>query len=150
IERRRGDFAAAVSYFAEAVRLDPFDFGSALSLGQTYQVLAARTADKMRQIEAAVRAYLHACDLKPDSFEARACLADCYQQLGNLERAAESYSKALALDSRNAAALTALGTIYSEQGKYYEAIRALKSSLEIDANQPIVHVNLGNIYLKQD
>src|SRR5262249_50001929 len=31
VHRKRGDVASAVVYFSEAVRVDPFDFGSALS-----------------------------------------------------------------------------------------------------------------------
>lgn len=150
VHKERGDYTTAVSYLSEAVRLDPFDFKSTMSLGEVYERLAAHAADRLRQVEAAIRAYLHACDLRPESFDARAHLADCYHQSGNLDAAGEQYAKAAAIDPKNASIQNNLGAVYHAQGKYYEAIRAYKASLEINTSQPIVHVNLGTTYLKQD
>jgi len=149
VHRKRGQFEMAVSYYSEAVRLDPADFDSAMSLGQTQQVLAATVVDKIERLESAVRAYLHACSLRPNSPDAYLNLGICSYQLGRLDSAIDYYQKCIACQPKNASALINLGAAYEAQQKYYDAIRAYKSALECDARQPVVHVNLGTIYLKQ-
>lgn len=149
VHKQRGDYEKAVAYFAEAVRIDPFEFINIYNLAQLHQLLAATAADRAAALESAVRAYLHACDLRPDHFESQLNLGVCYHQLGRIDAAVECYRKAVALNPRQAFAYVNLGAAYESQGKFYEAIRAYKNALECDGKQPVVHVNLGTIYVRQ-
>ncbi|NUQ46632.1 MAG: tetratricopeptide repeat protein [Phycisphaerae bacterium] len=149
VYRRKGQLEKAVAYFAEAIRLDPSDFLSAFSLGEVHQVLAAKSADRTRRLEAAIRAYLHACAIRPDNAAAYHNLGLCCYYLGRYDAAAEYLEKAVGLNPQNAHVHINLGAAYEAQQKYYQAIHAYKSALECDTQQPIVHVNLGTIYLQQ-
>jgi tetratricopeptide (TPR) repeat protein len=147
--RKKGRLPEAAAAFAEALRLDPLDFMSALSLGQIYQLIAERAPDRLEKLRLAVRAYQQACDLRADHFEAHLNLGVCYHQLGELDQAIQNYEAALKIDPQNAFAYTNLGAAYDSRGKFYEAIRMYKRALELGDNQPMVLVNLGATYVKQ-
>lgn len=149
VHRKKGRHDVAVSYYSEAIRLDPADYDTAIRLGESNQILAATVVDKVERLEAAVRAYLHACSLKPNSPEAYLNLGICSYQLGRLDSAVDYCQKCIACNPKLTAAHINLGAAYEAQQKYYEAIRSYKNALECDARQALVHVNLGTIYLKQ-
>ncbi|MCK6455416.1 MAG: tetratricopeptide repeat protein [Phycisphaerae bacterium] len=149
VYRKRGDLSEAARHFAEAVRLDPADFPSTLSLAETYQKLAETAIDRLDKLRQAVRAYLHACELRPEHFEAHLNAGVCYHQMGDLDQAISFYRAAIKIDPSNAFALANLGAAYDTKGRYYDAINAYKRALELEDNQPMVLVNLGTTYLKQ-
>jgi superkiller protein 3 len=142
IYKRKGDFTAAAKAFAEAVKINHFNFDDSFSLAQMYHKLA-RFAD-------AVRAYLHACELDPKNYKARLNLGVCYHQAEEMENAIACYTKATEIDSQQPAAYTNLGAAYDSQGNYYQAIHAYNEALERDPNQPMVLVNLATTLMKQE
>jgi superkiller protein 3 len=150
VHRQRGENERAVGYYAEALRRDPADYESAFSLGEVYQALSQSVSDRVRRLEAAIRAYLHAVSVKPDSAPAYLNLGTCSFDLGRVDAAIDYYLRAAELAPTNSYAHYNLGTAYEKQERFYDAIRSYKTSLECDANQPRVHVQLGVIYLKQN
>lgn len=170
------DFAAALTEFQEAVRLDPEFADAHFKLGVCYKETGNweaaaeslqeavrlnpsqveplfelgevyRLLDKLTQ---AIRAYVLACELAPRNFELRYRLATCYHQTGDLNLAVDAYHEAIRLEPRNAYVRSNLGAALAAQGKTYEAIKAYKESLECNEAQPIVLVNLATVYLQQE
>src|SRR5262245_61473537 len=138
VRRKKGQLAEAARAFAEAIRIDPLDFLSTLSLGQIYQMLAASAGERVETLRMAVRAYQRACELRPDHFEAHLNLGVCYHQLGDFDQAIEFYQAALKIDPQNAFAYANLGAAYDSRGNYYDAIRMYKNALEAGSDQPMV------------
>ena len=65
------------------MKINPYRFDYSLSLAKVYQ--------KMSSFAEAVRAYLHACELDPQSYPARLNLGVCYEHAGQLDDAIACY-----------------------------------------------------------
>lgn len=141
VYKRRGEYEKAAVQFASALRIDSTRFKDTFHLGQAYTLL--------RRIPDAIRAYMHACELRPDHYDSHLNLGVCLQQVGDAERAVDAFEQAIRIDSDSPQAHVNLGVALDAIGRHYEAITAYKDSFERDPEQPLVLVNLAHTYFHQ-
>ena len=143
IHKTRGDYRIAETNYDEAVRTDPNNFdgiyGSALMKHFT-----GRLAE-------AVRGYLLALSIEPDSFEANRDLSAAYLQAGSPQQALPYALAATNLDPDAQPAWSNLAVTYAMLGRWDDAILAYRLAAELGPlDDPVLlglaeaHIRLGN------
>jgi Tfp pilus assembly protein PilF len=103
------------------------------------------------KIEAAIRSYSQALELRPNFAEVRANIGSMYFKMGRLEEAIAHYQQAIALSPDLAGAHWNLGKVYQKHGNIEAAIACFKRTSEL--NPQLVgadfHFNLGNRLFSQ-
>ncbi len=131
----KGEYAAAIPAWEEAVRLNPDDAKALMNLGAA--LLRAGRPDE------AIPRYRKALEIDPEYPEAEMNLGVALAGKGNSKEAVEHYEKALALAPGNPEVHNDLGVALARMGKPEQAIAHLRSALEANPDYPEVHNNLG-------
>jgi len=123
IYRERGDYQAAETQYAQAVKNAPGDFEPNYWHGFTLQML--------NRVAESVRAYLRALSIRPEDFHANLNLATAYLQLGENAQAVIYAERAVRIDPEDGPARVNLGASYSNAGRYAEALSEYEAAAEL-------------------
>lgn len=138
---QQGNYAAAVTNYAEAVRLAPedetayFNYGSALA--------------KLGRIAEAKAAYAEALKLLPDYAEVHNNLGNLLAGEGRLVDASEHLAAAVKDAPESASARNNYGIVLVRLGKPVEAIAQFQEAVRLMPDYVEAHCNLGNTYYAQ-
>lgn len=135
-----GDYAKALAYYKEAIRLKPNFADAHLNQGNVLKAMG-RPQD-------AIMCYQRAIQLRPDYAIAYGNLASVYYEQGQMDLAIMHYKQAIMLDSTFVEAYNNLGNALKDAGRVDEAIACYQSCLQLQANHPQALTNLGNIYME--
>jgi len=154
---------------AEAIRVDPSDFGPYYYLGRHYDTDAADP-------EAAARWFRLALERNPGHSRSRAYLGGCLERLGQTEAAAAAFAatpqlaqsqlglarlrlaggdaagalpfaeKAMRLDAKNAAAAKLAARLYAGLQRPRDAVRVLEKAAALAPADATVHYQLFRLY----
>ncbi|HET6568115.1 MAG TPA: tetratricopeptide repeat protein [Rhodothermales bacterium] len=170
-----GEYADAVAYFQNAVKLQPDSAGAYVNLG--YSLLNADRADEaIEPLQTAVNKgggdadlytllsglymnndraadaveLLESAQTKfPDNAEIRSQLLNAYVASGQEDRALQQYQQAVASDPNNKIFRYNYGSLLLQSENYDEAINQLKAAVQIDPNYAVAQYNLGAAYVNK-
>ncbi len=101
---------------------------------------------KMGFIDAAIREYTTAIQIKPGYSEAHSNLANAYIDKGYFKEAITEYKRSIEISPFNETAHFNLGVAYGKMGLSRNAEIEYENVIRINNNNPHAHNNLGNIY----
>ena len=101
------------------------------------------------QLDASVKAYRKAIDIKPDYADAYNNRGNALKDQGKLEEAIEAYKKALAIKPDYAEAYNNMGNALKEQGKLEASVGAYNKALAIKPDYAEAYNNMGNALKEQ-
>jgi protein O-GlcNAc transferase len=101
---------------------------------------------ELGRLEAAVKMFGTAVDIKPDYAEAHKNLGITLRGIGQLEDAVKTLKKAIEVDSGYVDAHYNLAITLNELGQYDEAINSYEKAIAINRNFADAHNNLGNLF----
>jgi len=130
------NFAKAINYFAEAMKLNPGKYAKDTTIAQAYsnQALLFQQEGKLDE---ALEYYTRAIDLGITlaiTYQSRAFL---YSSKGDTGNAINDYSKAIELNPRDAISYHRRGMLYKKGGSYKEAKEDFQSALSLKTD-PII------------
>ncbi len=135
LHSQRGEYAEAIAYMRESLRLFPEQAEVANNLGNALK-RAGRPMD-------AVDSYRRACELQPRFRDAWRNLGLCLIDTGRLQDAEEAFRRCLAIDPRDARAWLGIGLVEQRRGQYEEAVAAYREALMFEPDYAEAHHNLG-------
>jgi tetratricopeptide (TPR) repeat protein len=127
-----------LSFLSIAAKKSPQSARAHNNLGVLYK--------KMGFIDAAVREYTTAIQIKSDYSEAHSNLANAYIDKGYFENAITEYKRSIEISPFNETAHFNLGVAYGKMGLSRNAEMEYENVIRINNNNPHAHNNLGNIY----
>ena len=129
--------AEAIDTLREAIRLNPRDVETLLTLGSFYST--------HQRFGEAVELYQDAIKEKP-AIGLYIELGNVYDIMGNAERAEDAYKQGIQAIPSSINGYLALGGLYSKLGRHTDAIETLKMAVAKDPNNPGAHYGLGMAY----
>ncbi len=106
----------------------------------------------MGKVDLAIRTYLHALTIDPNSFEANRDIASAYLQIGRAGEAIPYAKRATELNGDSQAAWCNLAAAYSLANRYDDAVGAYREAAELgELADPVLlgladaHIQLGNL-----
>jgi TolB-like protein/Tfp pilus assembly protein PilF len=143
------DNRKAISYYEEAIRLDPRYAlayaklsSNALNLATTYAGLA--TKEREEAIAKARASAKRALDLDPNLADAHRAQGAILELLDfNFGTAETEYRRAFELAPQNAAVTANLASLLSELGRHDEAVALMQRSIALDPLRTASHFNLA-------
>jgi TonB family protein len=129
--------AEAIDTLREAIRLNPRDVETLLTLGSFYST--------HQRYGEAVELYQDAIKENP-GIGLYIELGNVYDGMGNTERAEDAYKQGIEAVPSSINGYLALGGLYSKLGRHTEAIETLKMAVAKDPNNPGAHYGLGMAY----
>ena len=135
LHSQRGDYAEAIAYMRESLRLFPEQAEVANNLGNALK-RAGRPMD-------AVDSYRRACEIQPRYRDAWRNLGLCLIDAEQLHDAEAAFRRCLALDAKDARAWLGIGVIGQQRGQYEEAAAAYREALTLAPDYAEAHHNLG-------
>ncbi|MCW6049624.1 tetratricopeptide repeat protein [Lyngbya sp. CCAP 1446/10] len=133
--KSQGKFIEAISYFENALVLEPNSIEVATNLAVTLH----QTGD----LAEAATYYQRAIEIDPNCAQAQNNLGILLQDRGNIAEAVVCFQKAIALNPVYVKALNNLGATLQQQGELSSAIACFNQALSINANYVPAIVNLG-------
>jgi tetratricopeptide (TPR) repeat protein len=133
-----GNYTEAISYFTDAMAIDP-------NYSEYYN-LRGNLYFKMGQKQNALSDYLKAIQLSAPYPEVWANVGQCYRHLGELQKAVDAYSYALDLQPHQFSILVARAQVLEMLGELNKSLADYSAALTIDSNQPFVLANRAVIY----
>jgi len=120
-------------------------------LGQIYQQMKEyEKSAVMERFALAVKAYVRACELRPDHFGAHLGAAESFYKLEDYDQAIAYGEKAAEIDPNVIDVQKLLGDVYESQKDHEQAIAAYKRALEVDSNNPEIMTALAVVYLRSN
>ena len=129
--------AEAIDTLREAIRLNPRDVETLLTLGSFYSM--------HQRFGEAVELYQDAIKENP-GIALYIELGNVYDLMGNSERAEDAYKQGIQAVPSSINGYLALGGLYSKLGRHAEAIETLKMAVAKDPYNPGAHYGLGMAY----
>ncbi len=136
----RGDAAAAIPLFEQALELSPDSVR-----GNTH---LANALSRKGRLDEAVAHYRKALDINPEYIEAQTNIGVAFADQGRFDEAVACYEKALAMEPRYIEARADLGVARFRQGRADEAIAHLEQALAIQPDFVQAHTNLGVVLIQ--
>lgn len=136
--RNKNEFDEAITYFNEAVRINP-DFV------QGYYNLGIAFSGK-GNIEETIANYTKALTLNPRMWRANFNLGNIYWNMNKADDAISYYSKALEIEPNHPELNLNMGLILAEQGKYEKSIEHFNEVLRVEPNWFAGYKHLGQSY----
>jgi TonB family protein len=127
----------AIDTLKEAIRLNPRDVETLLTLGSFYS--------RRQRYSEAVELYQDAIKENP-AIDLYIELGNVYDIMGNAERAEDEYKQAIQAVPSSINGYLALGGLYSKVARHDEAIETLKMAMGKGPNDNVVHYALGMAY----
>ena len=135
---REGKMPEAISYFQEALRLDPDHLVALDNLGAAYRQL--QNWDEARKtLERALK-------VKPDDPEANYSLGMVFAQTGDSDRAYELLQKALQFRPGYPEALNNLGILYLRTQRTDEAVASFEECIRVAPAFSRCYMDLAQVY----
>jgi len=134
-EAAAGKFEAAIPYYQRALRLDPSNTDTYVSLGVALQHLG--------RMEEAAQQYTEALRLKPGLPQARNDLGVVLAQQGRLEAAIEQFTLTVRIRPEYAEAHYNMAMTLMQEGRTNEAVPHLEAAIRIDPGYAEAHYGLG-------
>ncbi len=135
LHSQRGDYATAIAFMQESLRLFPGQSEVANNLGNAFK--------RSGHPEAALEWYRHALQLQPRYLDAQRNLGLCHMAADQTAQAVDSFERCLEIDPRDAVAWLSLGNARRRQDDLEAAIRCFEKALEIRPDYAEAHHNLG-------
>jgi tetratricopeptide (TPR) repeat protein len=133
--QRHGRFQEAISYYSEAMGIQPDNPDPHNNLGN---VLLAQG-----RVDEAIAHYSEALRIKPDFAEAHYNLGNALSEQGRLPEAIDHYSEALRIEPDAAMVHNNLANALARQGRVSQAIAHYSEALRIKPDYAEAHYNLG-------
>ena len=148
-QRNLPDLQKAISFFGQAIALDPKCVPAYTGLAESYDLMTDRgilsDAEAFQRAEAAATTALA---LDPSSAEAYNALAFAtYRQDWNFARGEEYFQKALALNPDYAVAHQWYGEMLGDLGRFDQSIAELRKAKELDPLSPMARADLADGYI---
>ena len=124
--RNRGDYAAALADFNQALSLNPNDADSLINRGATYR--------RMGDYDRALADYQEALRINPSHSDAWNSLGTLYLNREDYQRAITNYNEAIRLNARRADYWTNRGIAYRNMRDYTHALADFAQSLAVNPN----------------
>jgi tetratricopeptide (TPR) repeat protein len=140
IAAESGDFTEAMTYFKEALQIDPGYATAHYNMGNTLA--------KQGDYEAAVTAFKEAVRNDPEFLMAYDNLGKSYFQMGKINEALSVFDDALRLRPDFAQALVGKGVVYHSLGRYPQAIETYNEAIAILPALAPAHYNLACAYAR--
>jgi serine/threonine-protein kinase len=149
-KRTEADLKRAISYFEEALRIDPEYALAYTGLSLSYLLLPEYgTYLPQEGYQRAKAAVMRALEIDPELAEARTSLAQIRRRYDWDWAAAErEYKRALDLDPNYAMAYHWYGYDMMCMGRYEEAIMMIERAHELDPLSLVINRNLGQVYYR--
>lgn len=141
IAAERGNMTQAMSYFKDALHLDPGYAPAHYNMGN---ILAKQGA-----FEKAVEAFQEALKHDPQFLAAYENLGKSYIHLGKMNEALRTFDKALGLRPDFSEALVGKGIVFHNLGRYAEAIQTYQKAIALQPTLGSAHYNLACAYAKK-
>jgi Flp pilus assembly protein TadD len=139
VAAQRGDAAAALGHFRDALRESPGDPDVLNNLGLVLDLLGEDGEARAHYLAALARA--------PDHAEALRNLAALDRDEGRIEEAVRGYEAAVREEPGESDAWNALGALYLETGRTDDALAAFRRAFELRPSDPYPAGNLGKVLL---
>lgn len=141
----------AVTFYKEAIALDPFFSTAYARLASAYAIGYQNYGNHGRNyLDTALVLAQKAIDLSPDFSVNWGALGVTYSVMGKIDQAIPMIEKQLELSPNSTTALNNLSTFYSESGDHVKAIEYLKRAMDIAPNNYsgrfLYYANLSNSY----
>jgi len=136
----RGQPAAALAEFEEALRLNPKDPAAYYN--------AANALLRLGRRDEAIGHFRAALQLQPDYFDAHTNLGEAFMHAGRFPEAVKQYEAAVLMEPDLPEAYYNLGNALSQAGREPAAIRELQWALRLRPDYAEAHNNLGNLLLR--
>ena len=141
LHSQRGDYAEAIAYMRESLRLFPEQVEVANNLGNALK--------RAGQPMAAADSYRRACELQPRYRDAWRNLGLCLLDIGQPDDAEQAFRRCLAIDPREARAWLGIGVVAQRRSRYEDAAAAYREALVLAPDYADAHHNLGVCLRKQ-
>ncbi|BAY07963.1 tetratricopeptide repeat protein [Calothrix sp. NIES-2098] len=138
--KKAGDLKTAVTYYQQAIALQPDLAEAHYNLGDVLQ--------QQGQVDAAQKSYLQAIKYNPDNAYAYNNLGAILEQKGQLAKAVKSYQQALKLKPNLAIIHNNLGNVLKSLGRFEAAVESYQQALKLNQYLAQVHYNLANTFKK--
>jgi tetratricopeptide (TPR) repeat protein len=135
---RRGDTASAITYFEQALQVDPDHFVALENLGNAYK--------QEKRWDEAQQTLERALAIKPDDAEANYSLGMVFAQLDDKMRSYEYLQKALEIRPSYPEALNNLGVLYLRSHRPEEAVAAFEKCILVAPGFDQAYLNLARVY----
>jgi tetratricopeptide (TPR) repeat protein len=165
------NYTQALSYFYQALTLNPSSVSAYLGLGQTLKWQKLTTTAmvsfqqaielnpnrgdsyhwlgeccvELNEIEAAVNAYQQAISINPKAAHVYRGLASAYQKQGNWDKAMNFYQKSLELNPKYVLAYNQLADAFVEREEWESAVEVYQQSLKLNPQQPGIQSKLDRV-----
>jgi predicted O-linked N-acetylglucosamine transferase (SPINDLY family) len=100
------------------------------------------------QLEASVKMFETAVNIKPDYAEAHNNLGNAFKDLGRFDDAVNSYQKAIEIKPEFAEAHNNLGNAFKDLGRFDDAVNSYQKSIYLNKDISEIHYNLGLVFKK--
>lgn len=137
VEHMRGDYAAAVATFQQALVLNPDDALIHMNLGTSQYDCG--------EFDAAVNSLRRACELAADFAPAWFNLGKMLKMQGRADEAVTALQRALDLDRENVAARMTLAGVQASLGAVAEASANYREVLQLHPDHPDAWMGLSNL-----
>jgi protein O-mannosyl-transferase len=137
----RGDFAAALKQYREAIAMNP-DYALA-------QTCAGGLLSRMGKPDQAIPYLEAACRLTPNDATPYSYFGNVYVQKGMFDKAIEEEEKAIALNPRMSSAYCSMGQAEAARGNYQRAIECYNEALRLWPDFTLAHHALAIALLAQ-
>lgn len=133
-------FEDSADAYEQATVYDPWSFKDFFNLGKVCRII--------QQWARAAKAYVSACQLEPQHYEAHFGAAICYYELSEYDNSLTYAQKAKDLDPTQSDPELLLGDLFEAQKDHIQAINAYRRALEIEGNDPSIMISLARAYLR--
>ena len=138
---RRGDIAAAIAHYREAVKLDPQLPGLRFELAEALNL--SNSAGDQQEVEKEYRAALAG---NPFDEKSESRLGELALRASNLQEALGHYRRAVELQPNDADAFLGLGRVLTQMQKTAEAEQYLTRAVQLDPFTAAAHYRLALVY----
>ena len=136
----RGQPAAALAQFEEALRLSPGDADAYYN--------AANALVRLGRMDEAIGHYQAALQLRSDYFDAHTNLGEAFMRTDRFPEAVKQYEAAVLLEPELPEAYYNLGNALDRAGRLPAAIRELQRAVRLRPDYSEAHNNLGNLFTR--
>ena len=132
---RQGDGSEALTYYREALRMDPNYVMAHYNIG--------RILKRQGKTEAAAEQFRQALGLTPNYFEAHCQLASLLESQAELSQATAHFREAVRIQPTHFQARRELGRILARQKQWEEAEKHLREATVLDPSHAVTYHDLG-------
>ena len=126
--------------YEQATVHDPFSFKDFFNLGKVCRII--------QQWARAAKAYVSACQLDPQHYQAHLGAAVSYYELKDYDNSQTYAQKAKELDPAAADPELLLGDVFEAKKDHVQAINAYRRALELKGNDAEIMISLARAYLR--